>query len=132
MKLLETDQIDALANASFPIALSLLMPTFSSCNQADQNIHRFKTLLDQAEVELDTVAAEKEQIEIIRPTMELLEDRYFWESQDQGLVFYLAEGCSYFYRLPFDPGQSIRFCKRFFLEPVELALFEEQSAACWL
>jgi hypothetical protein len=55
---------------------------------------------------------------LLAPCRQLLDDRYFWEHQDQGLALFASPSSFRYYRLPFTPEEITRLHTRFYLKPI--------------
>jgi hypothetical protein len=86
---------------------------------SDENPRRFKAMLRRAEQLLAIVplpAAKRE--ELLIPCRTLLEDRFFWEHQDQGLALFATPHHFQYFRLPYAPEEATLVLHRFYLRPL--------------
>jgi hypothetical protein len=86
---------------------------------SDENPRRFKAMLRQAENLLaHTSLPPANRRELLAPCHSLLEDRFFWEHQDQGLALFVAPQHFQYFRLPYAPEETTLVLHRFYLKPL--------------
>jgi hypothetical protein len=78
-----------------------MMPTYVSAREARQNPIRLKTLINQAEDQLQQAGLEKEEAKTyLAPAKNLIDDETFWQEQDEGLALFLDSNEMNIFRLP--------------------------------
>lgn len=118
MGLLSIDEIRTLATQPQGSCISIYLPTVSAGAETQQNPIRFKNLMRQAEAQLQELDLRRtDAVNLLQPAMEL--DREdFWQSQDQGLALFIAEGFFRYYQLPIPVAELVVVSDRFHVKPL--------------
>ncbi len=95
--------------------VSLLMPTYLSAGDLQQDRVRLRNLLREAKQHLD---ARGGSTEILRPARDLLAKRAFWKQQARSLAIFCAPDFFRCFRLPVDLGERVVVSDRFYLRPL--------------
>jgi hypothetical protein len=125
MSLLSRDEIQTLTQTAGGPCVSIFMPTLRA-GDTQQNPIRFKNLLRDAEERLagwdlrngDAAA-------FLDPARRLMDDRAFWEHQDQGLALFRSSDLFKTYRLPLTLRELSVVEDRFHLKPLFPLLTED-------
>ncbi|MCC9655419.1 baeRF3 domain-containing protein [Rhodopirellula halodulae] len=96
--------------------VSILMGTYQSGRETNQNPIRFKNLIQQA-IELANKKGSPilSQLEALA---ELEHDATFWQHQSAGLAIYVSEGTEKRMMLSHDPGESVTLSDEFNIRPI--------------
>ena len=99
--------------------VSLFMATVRAGTETQQNPIRFKNLLREVESRLEAQDMRRPDIEtLLAPARERLDDYEFWQHQEDGLVFFLAEDFAQYFRLPERFEELAVVEHRFHLKPL--------------
>ena len=99
--------------------VSVYMPTHRAGRDQQQGPIRMKNLMGEAEKKLLEFGVRRPEVEeILRPAEDLLIDRDFWQHQGDGLVAFLAEEYSKFYRLPGRFDEMAVVSNSFYVKPL--------------
>src|SRR4051794_1801229 len=100
MSLLSRDEIQTLTQTSGGPCVSIFMPTLRT-GDTQQNPIRFKNLLRSAEERLAGWGLRNgDSDSLLDPARRLVDDRLFWEHQEDGLALFRSPGVFKTYRLP--------------------------------
>lgn len=103
--------------------VSLFMPTFKSGRETEQNIIRFKNLLQEAEKRLLAKGLRSPDVrKMLKPAQDLMHKPGFWQKQSHGLAVFLTTSTFHFYRLPLPFEELVMITHSFHLKPL-LPLF---------
>jgi Bacterial archaeo-eukaryotic release factor family 3 len=118
MSLLSRDEIQSLSQTSGWPCVSIFMPTFRS-GDTQQNPIRFKNLLRSAEERLaDWGLRNGDSDSFLDPARRLVDDRSFWEHQEEGLALFRSPDVFKTYRLPLALRELSVVEDRFHLKPL--------------
>src|SRR5258706_6983936 len=102
-------EIKALVEEQVPPCVSMYMPIGRSEIQPLQGPIRLKTLINQAEKQLQGIGSDKREIEsILQPARDLLTDKAFWDEPRQGLAIFCSASPTAF-RTISDNSEAIEF-----------------------
>jgi release factor family 3 len=118
MSLLSRDEIQTLIQTSHGPCVSIFMPTFRA-GDTQQNPIRFKNLLRSAEERLPGWGLRNGDAEsLLDPARRLMDDRGFWEHQDEGLALFRSPDLFKTYRLPLALRELSVVEDRFHVKPL--------------
>src|SRR5918996_2117923 len=118
MSLLSRDEIQTLIQTSHGPCVSIFMPTFRA-GDTQQNPIRFKNLLRSAEERLAGWGLRNGDAEsLLDPARRLMDDRAFWEHQDEGLALFRSPDLFKTYRLPLALRELSVVENRFHVKPL--------------
>lgn len=117
---LSIDQVLELARMRGGHRISLYMPTRPFVpGSPDEGDTRLKNLLNHAGELLGERGLRHPEIEsLLAPGRALTEDRPFWSRADHGLAMFLGPEGMHTFRLPVDPGESVRANDRYYVRPL--------------
>jgi len=99
--------------------VSLYFPTHPAGPHIDQDSIRLQNLLREAETHLVSQGFRKPDVQTwLSPGMRLLEDRFFWEHQEAGLVLFFSPRAFQLYRLPLSVPEIVFVGQRFYFKPL--------------
>ncbi|MGC9506254.1 hypothetical protein, partial [Baaleninema sp.] len=115
-------ELNDLTQISRDPCVSLYMPTHQAGTPAvREDPVRLKNLVSEAAQKLQEQEFPASKIEaILQPAKQPIQpdNRSFWQSQNQGLALFLAEGTSFHYRLPHHFEPLVVVGNRFYLKPL--------------
>jgi hypothetical protein len=118
MSLLSRDEIQTLIQTSNGPCVSIFMPTFRA-GDTQQNPIRFKNLLRSAEERLAGWGLRNGDAEsLLDPARRLMDDRAFWEHQEEGLALFRSPDLFKTYRLPLALRELSVVEDRFHVKPL--------------
>lgn len=118
MSVLSREEIQTLTQTSGGPCVSIFMPTLRA-GDTQQNPIRFKNLLRSAEERLAGWDLRNGDAEaFLDPARRLMDDRNFWEHQDEGLALFRSPEIFKTYRLPLDLRELSVVEDRFHLKPL--------------
>lgn len=86
---------------------------------SEENPRRFKAMVRHAEqLLLNTGLPQTATDALLAPCRELLQDRFFWDHQDQGLALFASPSHFQYFRLPYTPEELTMVLHRFYLKPL--------------
>ncbi|MBD3233339.1 MAG: hypothetical protein GF315_06410 [candidate division Zixibacteria bacterium] len=101
MNRISRDEIRELASKEGDTMISIYLPTHRRGAEVQQNHIRFKNLLSKTLNQLDDLGLRKKEIDsLIEPANDLLNNRDFWEHQEDGLAVFIAPDYFRYYTLP--------------------------------
>ena len=107
--------------------VTILMPTFRSGAETQQNPIRFRNLLQDAEAQLVSAGERpSEARDLLRPAADLLGNADFWRSQADGLGVFVSRGTFGAYRLALTLPERVVLHDRFHIKPL-LPLFSNEG-----
>ncbi|MBD3175723.1 MAG: hypothetical protein GF320_11120 [Armatimonadia bacterium] len=116
--LLDTGELDQLAQLDAPYCVSIYMPTHPKWPESEQDPVRFGNLVSEAEERLLAGGLDKREVQqLLAPTEALREDQSFWRHGTQGLAYYLHDGGDAAFRLLDAPGRLVTVSESFHLKP---------------
>jgi hypothetical protein len=119
MDTLNRSDVQQLAEANGKSHVSIYLPTQRAGSEQQQNLIRFKNLLNQAEKKLlDYDVRRPEVEEMMRSATDLLADPLFWQHQSDGLAVFLSKDLSRIYRLPARFDEAVVVSKSFYVQPL--------------
>ena len=125
---LSIDDVRALTDKTGGIAVTIFMPTQQAGREVQQNDIRLRNLLKTAEGKLlEAGMRGPEARELLKPAVELLENRPFWQHQSLGLALFVASDIFRSYRLPVSFDEEVTVNAHFHIKPVLPAL-EDRGA----
>jgi hypothetical protein len=99
--------------------ISLFMPTHQAGREVEQNIIRFKNLLQESESRLLAKGLRKPDVrELLQPAQSLLDKPGFWQHQSHGLAVFLTLDTFDYFRLPISFEQMVIISDSFHLKPL--------------
>lgn len=117
--MLRQDDLNAILAQKGEGCVSLSFATHRDRPSAQQDALRIKNDLGTAEQRLVARGVRATSArELLKPAAALLEDRPFWEHQDEGLALYLAPEFFRCWRVPFPPPEVLTVGRRFSLKPL--------------
>jgi hypothetical protein len=119
MSVIARDEIETLTQTSSGPCVSIFMPTFRS-GDTQQNPIRFKNLLRSAEERLQEGWGLRngDAEALLEPARRLVDDRPFWEHQEEGLALFRSADVFKTYRLPLSLNELSVVEERFHLKPL--------------
>jgi hypothetical protein len=100
-------------------SVSIYLPTQRVTEEPKQDPIRLRNRLDAAREQLREGGLNHPQIEaLLQPATALLDDRYFWQHQSDGLAIFLADGMAGIFRLPFSFPEMTVVDRRFHTTPL--------------
>jgi len=118
MSLLSRDEIQTLIQTSHGPCVSIFMPTLRA-GDTQQNPIRFKNLLRSAEERLAGWGLRNGDAEaLLDPARRLMDDRAFWEHQEEGLALFRSPDLFKTYRLPLALRELSVVEDRFHVKPL--------------
>src|SRR5690554_4926932 len=90
--------LDKLKGQQKPPCISIYLPTHRSYPDNQQDTIRFRNLLK--EESLSAAYTAKESKELLKPCLELADDRPFWNCVQDGLALFVAENVFRTFRIP--------------------------------
>jgi hypothetical protein len=123
------NDIEQLKAAEGPQSISIYMPTIQAGAETRQNHIRMKTLMQQAQLQLEACGlSESESHKALNPVRQLVEDLAFWRQQDKALAVFVRDGQRWLFKLGIDVEEFVAVSDRFHLRPL-LPIAEEQAEA---
>ena len=127
MKLITMNELRKLKENEGSRCVSIVLPTGGRGADYDENRIRFKTLLNRAEKELETLGmAQRRRKELLEEARALERNRPYWKDCDEGLAAYASPHGFRTYRLPFPPEEDVLVSDRFNLRPLEHLLARQR------
>lgn len=118
MSVLSREEIQTLTQTTGGPCISIFMPTLR-VGDTQQNPIRFKNLLRSAEERLEGWGLRNGDAEsFLRPARRLMEDRVFWEHQEDGLALFRSSEVFKTYRVPLALRELSVVEDRFHLKPL--------------
>jgi peptide subunit release factor 1 (eRF1) len=125
MNVLTLEELQRLTTPKEGWCVSIYMPTVKKGDQVRQNPIRYKNLLDEAEAKLEQFGMKPNDITRFMSTAEELQrDDVFWQTQENGLAVFIAEGEFYTYHLPMEVEEQVLIKDRFYLKPLLSLLYQ--------
>ena len=122
------DQLTQLLQNNQAASVSLVLPTYTTGREVEQNAIRFKNLLNKA---VDHIvahgASEADAKERLQPLFDLLDDDHFWQHQSHGLAVYLADGEPTMVKLHQSPEQLAYVNNHFYVRPMAVDLANQHE-----
>ncbi len=113
------DEIRELASREGSTMVSIYLPTHRRGAEVQQNQIRFKNLLSETINRLDDSGLRKKEIDrIIAPANDLLNNRDFWEHQEDGLAVFMTPDYFRYYTLPVTVNEMAAVGNRFRIKPL--------------
>ncbi len=129
MTRISRNEIEQLKSAEGPQSISIYMPTLQAGAETRQNHIRMKTLMQQAQLQLEACGlSESESHKALQPVRELVEDLAFWRQQGKGLAVFVRDGQRWLFKLGIDVDEFVAVSDRFHLRPL-LPIAKEQVEA---
>ena len=117
--MIDRDKILELGATRDSTCVSLYAPMHRAGAPTRENPIRFKTRLQDAERYLRDDGWEPEAIdELLAPAKERIDDYEFWQHQEDGLAFFLADGEFHEALLPVEPPELTVVAPRFHVKPL--------------
>jgi hypothetical protein len=99
--------------------ISIYMPAHREWNGHEQDIIRFKNLINKVERNLTERNFRLEQINnLLHPAKNLLSDRNFWNHQSDGIAVFISEGEFNVFKLPLSFEEEAIINIRYYIKPV--------------
>ena len=118
MSVISRDEIRTLIDAPSGPCVSIFMPTLRA-GDTQQNPIRFKNLLRHAEAGLEDFGLRNGRaVELLAPARRLVDDRAFWEHQEEGLALFRSPQMFKTYRLPLPLRELSVVEDRFHVKPL--------------
>ncbi len=117
--MINQNQFNSLATASYPYAVSIYIPTYR-VGKAQEDQIRFKNALQKAthklekRFELSAQQAEK----FLSEAQALVDNLEFWQNQSDGLAVFIAKDRFEYYTCPIDFEPMIYVAPEFYLRPI--------------
>lgn len=119
MDILSKDELRELMEHRFDACVSLYMPTERLGAETQQNPIRLKNLLSQAEEQLVKSGVRTPQAQkLLKPAVELQQDRPAWQSMGDGLALFIGPDTYYAYRVPLRFDELVVVSDRFHIKPL--------------
>jgi hypothetical protein len=119
MDLMLREEFQELIRQRRDLSVSIYLPTHRAGTEVQQDRIRLKNLLGRAEEELLERDVSRTDVEVIlKPAVDLLQDRIFWNQQSEGLALFLAHDWFRNYRLPETFEEFIVISERFHIKPL--------------
>lgn len=123
MDTLNLEQLKMLARQTQMPSISIYQPTHRAFTEQQQDIIRFKNLIQRTERQFEESGMKPREIEtLLQPAHALLEDSFFWQRQYDGLAVFIAAGDFHYYRLPFNVEEQLVIARSYYIKPI-LPLF---------
>ena len=117
--MIDRDKILELGATRDSTCVSLYAPMHRAGAPTRENPIRFKTRLQAAERYLSDDGWEPEAIdELLAPAKERIDDYEFWQHQEDGIAFFLADGEFHEALLPVEPPELTVVAPRFHVKPL--------------
>lgn len=119
MDILSRDELRELLEHRFDACVSIYMPTERFGAETQQNPIRLKNLLSQAEEQLIDSGWRVPQAEkLLKPAVELQQNRAEWQSMGDGLALFIGPDTYYSYRVPLRFEELVVVSDRFHIKPL--------------
>lgn len=119
MDILSKDELRELMEYRFDVCVSVYMPTERLGAETQQNPIRLKNLLSQAEEQLiESGLRAPEAQKLLKPAVELQQDRPAWQSMGDGLALFIGPNTYYSYRVPLRFDELVVVNDRFHIKPL--------------
>jgi hypothetical protein len=119
MDLLSKSEIKNLVKKNSNPCISIYMSAHREWNGLEQDIIRFKNLLNKVEKNLSEKNFRSEQInDLLLPAKNLLSDRDFWNHQSDGLAVFIAEDEFNVFKLPLSFEEKAIINNRYYIKPL--------------
>jgi hypothetical protein len=119
MDLLNKSEIKNLIKKVSNPCISIYMPAHKEWNGHEQDIIRFKNLINKVEKNLSERNFRLEQINnLLQPAKNLLSGRDFWNSQSGGIAVFISEGEFKVFKLPLNFEEEAIINVRYYIKPV--------------
>jgi hypothetical protein len=118
---LTPDAIKTLTSFQSKVSVSIYLPTHSSGVEVNERMDfiAFKNAIQQVTMSLKARIVDEEMIKrITDPAHQLLKADSFWNNLSPGLVVFLADGFSKFYKMPFAPTENVYINSSFKVHPL--------------
>lgn len=128
------DELKTLAAHEEPVCLTLAMPCVKGGAEKEQNIIRFKNLIQEAEAKLDKIGFKPKEIaDFLKPVVELQrQETEFLNRQENGFMCCLSKEIFEFWRLPYEVAENVIVDRRFYLRPILPHAQHEKDVALFL
>lgn len=127
MNLPAIQELKLLGEQTWPVAISIYLPTARKGPETLQSHTRLRNLLRSAEEKLTTLGIKDEQISrLLSPARALVNDYEFWQHQNEGLAVFLSPQGMQTYSLPVHVDESMLVNPRFYIKPL-IALYAENG-----
>lgn len=113
----DTGQLGELLEELTGPAVSLFMPTVKKGPEVRQNAIRFRTLLELAKSRIEERDDGDEEFDW-QAMEELVDDRDWWEHQEEGFACFLSPGRRHVYRTPIPLDESVVVGRQFHVLPL--------------
>jgi hypothetical protein len=111
--------VEALAETTNGLCVSIYMPTEQAGPDVQQNTIRLKNLLDQAEERLTQMGMRSPDArELLKPVRDLLPRSLFWQYQRAGLALLVSKEGLLTYQLSQSPTEQLVVGERFYIKPL--------------
>jgi hypothetical protein len=119
MDLITKDDIKKLAEKNDNLRISLYMPTHRLWNKMDEDLIRYKNLLNKIEKKLIERKYRTQEItDLLNTPRNLLDDKQFWNHQSDGLALFFDKDSFNYYRLPLHFKENITLHNRYYIKPL--------------
>ena len=119
MELLSKTDLEQLANYTDGPCVSFYLPTHRAGPDTRQDPVRLRNLLRKAEFRLQTHGKRGQQFtQFLRPAYDLLDNRKFWQHQEDGLAILMSPGLFRIYRMQMKVPELVVTSERFHLKPL--------------
>jgi hypothetical protein len=126
MDFMSREEFKELIKQRQDLSVSIYLPTHRAGVEVQQDRIRLKNLLGRAEEELLERDVSRTDVEaILKPAVDLLQDRIFWNQQSEGLALFLAHDWFRIYRLPETFEEIIVISNKFHIKPLIPLISEE-------
>jgi hypothetical protein len=99
--------------------ISMFMPMVQRGADTQQNPIRCKTLLREAEAQLQAHGLRPQEVQgLVQPMQPLLANRAFWQRQQHGLALFSAPQLFHAYRVPLPLDELVVVARRFHIKPL--------------
>jgi Bacterial archaeo-eukaryotic release factor family 3 len=119
MDLLSSVDLETLLETRPGWHVSIFMPMLHRGAETQQNPIRCKTLLRQAEEQLLANGLRPQEVQdLVKPVLQLLPNRTFWQRQSHGLALFLAPQIFRAYSVPLPLEELVVIARRFHSKPL--------------
>jgi hypothetical protein len=117
--MINSEKLQELLSKETQVCISLYMPAHPTGREQQQDPIRFKNLLSDICGDLEKSDFRNPEIEaMIKPAEALLQDRSFWQHQNQGLAVFIAEDVFEIYQLPQKFESLAVVAEHFYIKPL--------------
>ncbi|MDQ3981424.1 MAG: hypothetical protein M3271_01940, partial [Actinomycetota bacterium] len=113
------EELTSLLQPQEGLTVSLYHPTVQTAVEPEESSLHLKNLLTRTRRELEGRGLRPNEIdELLRPAVDLLDERTFWQHQLKGLALFLTRGGMRYWRLPFEVDELVSIGDSVHLKPL--------------